>query len=854
MKPGVAHGTDADTPQAAEALRRRIALERLVVDISARLIKAGPAGVDDEINRALAELGQAVRADRSYVFALRSRGDLLDNTHEWCAEGVPPEIQNLQGIVMADDLPWLAPKLRRLEAVVIPSVASLPEEAAREREQFEQRNVQSLIVVPMAAGDALVGLVGFDSVRRETAWPSEVVDLLRILADLIASTIHRKKAEQALRQSETTSRRLFANNPLPMFVYDLETLELLDVNHAATQSCGYSRDELLSMRITDIRPSEGVSPLMANMARGRPGLQRSGVLQHRAKDGRLIEVEIDSHETDFHGRPAALVVAQDVTERLRAERALAESEARYRSIVEETHDLVQSVAPDGRLLFVNRAWKKTLGYSEQEIAKLGLWDIIHPDSRTVCEGHFRRLAEGATVQLAATFLAKDGSRVMVEGTAVGLLEGGRLSLTHAVLRDVTQRQKMEEALERERASLAQRVGERTAELSAANAQLAGASRAKDEFLAGMSHELRTPLNAILSLAEMLSEEVQGPLNEKQARSVRMMEESGRHLLSLINDILDLAKVGAGKLDLRLGPVQVAEVCQASLRFVQETAHKRRLRLATSLDSRVTAIRADERRLKQILVNLLSNAVKFTPEGGELGLRVEADAERELVRFTVWDTGIGIEPEKMEKLFRPFVQLDSGLARQHEGTGLGLSLVSRLADLHGGSVSVESEGPGQGSRFTVSLPWNESEPEQEEAVAAEKAADSEAQAPAAGTLILLAEDNETNIATMSDYLEAKGYRLVVARNGGEAVDRAREERPALILMDIQMPGMDGLEATRRIREDGGLQGVPIIALTALAMPGDRERCLAAGANEYMSKPVSLKGLVKHMEALLGRETA
>jgi signal transduction histidine kinase/CheY-like chemotaxis protein len=425
-------------------------------------------------------------------------------------------------------------------------------------------------------------------------------------------------------------------------------------------------------------------------------------------------------------------------------------------------------------------------------------------------------------------------------------------LYEAIQQELTERKRAEEALREERASLARRVEERTAELSVANAELARAVHLKDEFLATMSHELRTPLNAILGLSEALQEQVYGPLNERQLKSLRGIEESGHHLLALINDILDVSKIEAGKLELEVGPVSVVSVCQASLRLIKQAAHKKQLRVSSTFDRAVTTLEADGRRLKQILVNLLSNAVKFTPEGGTIGLEVVSDDECQVVHFAVWDTGIGISEEDMGRLFQPFVQLDSSLSRQYTGTGLGLSLVYRLTEMHGGSVSVESE-VGQGSRFTVSLPWHPADARLRTIDRRPRTADegplTVSQQPPA--IVLLAEDNEESINTLTDYLGAKGYRVVVARDGAEAIERARKERPDMILMDIQMPGMDGLEATRRLRADADLGTIPIIALTALAMPGDRERCLAAGVNEYLSKPVSLKGLVKAMEARLSR---
>jgi CheY-like chemotaxis protein len=233
--------------------------------------------------------------------------------------------------------------------------------------------------------------------------------------------------------------------------------------------------------------------------------------------------------------------------------------------------------------------------------------------------------------------------------------------------------------------------------------------------------------------------------------------------------------------------------------------------------------------------------------------VVGDPEQQLVHFTVWDTGIGISLANIDHLFQPFVQLDSGLARQRDGTGLGLSLVYRLAKLHGGNVLAESEGPDQGSRFVVSLPWRQTE----EAIQAAELkdalstttlsptliADLHPSSPPTSPLLLLAEDNEANLKILSDYLTARGYRLVTARDGGQVLTLAREACPDLILMDMQMPSVDGIEATRLLRADPDLSTTPIIALTALAMPGDRERCLQAGVNAYLSKPINLPVLVE-----------
>jgi signal transduction histidine kinase/ActR/RegA family two-component response regulator len=382
------------------------------------------------------------------------------------------------------------------------------------------------------------------------------------------------------------------------------------------------------------------------------------------------------------------------------------------------------------------------------------------------------------------------------------------------------------------------------ELRVAKEAAEAAARSKDEFLAGMSHELRTPLNAVLGLSELLQEEVYGPLNDQQNEALRTIETSGRHLLSLINDILEIARMGSGEVQLRLSKVKVAQICDDCVDLIRPQARKKEISVACEIGADVGELETDARRFKQILVNLLGNAVKFTDKGGSVGL--SARVEGHSLCLEVWDSGIGIEAKDCERIFLPFVQVDSGLSRKYDGTGLGLALVRQLTELLGGEVSVDST-VGVGSRFRVRFARRA----RDSMGVREPVPGSVRQVELAGTgqLILLAEDNEANIATIGGYLRHKGYRVEVAHNGKIALDKVRELAPDLVLMDVQMPEMDGLEATRRIRQELGLAQLPVIALTALAMAGDRERGILAGVNEYVTKPVSLRQLVGVIEAHL-----
>jgi PAS domain S-box-containing protein len=524
----------------------------------------------------------------------------------------------------------------------------------------------------------------------------------------------------------------------------------------------------------------------------------------------------------------------DITERKKVENALRQSEETYRALFENANEGIFIFSLDNIIQRANPHGSEMLGYSTEElVGKLGN-DFIAQENVENAEQRWQRLLAGkAPSAYERKLLKKDGTWVDAEISLSLIRDGtGTPRYIQSVVRDISTRKRAEETLR------------------LANAELERALRMKDEFLANMSHELRTPLNAILGLSESMLEETAGPVNEKQKRYLIIVNESGRHLLELINDILDLAKIESGQVKLDMKNVSIKDICEASLRMIKQLAHKKNQLVSLEIASEAGMIRADERRLKQMIVNLLSNAVKFTPENKKLGLEVQVDKSHSSLLITVWDEGIGMDEQDLKRLFQPFVQLDSGLSRESGGTGLGLALVAEMARLHGGGVTIESK-PGYGSRFTISLPWEESLPIE----FTRKTKDTgrlsfpRAQVTENPETILLVEDTDHVVIMIKDYLEQNGYQVVIAQNGLEGVVQAKTLRPDLILMDVQMPGMDGLEATRRIRQEVGLGDIPIIALTALAMSSDRERCLAAGMNDYISKPVKLKNLLKTIQQYL-----
>lgn len=525
---------------------------------------------------------------------------------------------------------------------------------------------------------------------------------------------------------------------------------------------------------------------------------------------------------------------------------LKESELRYRRLFEAALDGILLLnAETGMIEDVNPYLIQMLGYSREEFVEKKLWEVGAFKDVEASKVAFEALQENEYIRYEDLPLkAKDGSLVDVEFVSNVYLVGNE-KVIQCNIRDITARRLTEEQLRQINVDLERRVQERTVELVYAN-------QVKDEFLANMSHELRTPLNGILGFTDNLLEGVYGVLFERQSYALQMIRSSGEHLLELINDVLDISKIEAGKFEFRLEEVVVEKICQSSLVFIKQLAYKKSIRVGyLSSDVDITVM-ADPRRLKQILINLLNNAVKFTSEHGEVQLEVRADASEGRLRFSITDTGLGISAEDLPKLFNPFVQLDGGLSRQYEGSGLGLALVKKMVEMHGGSVAVQST-PGLGSCFSFVLPWAQNIQAANDLSLLEAADEKNNIAarsiPAVRGKILIAEDHEVTILATRDYLETRGYQVFIARDGREALSKAEEVFPDIILMDVQMPQLNGLEATRRLRADPRFATLPIIALTAFAMPGDRENCLEAGMNEYLSKPVKLKELEKMIEEFL-----
>ena len=708
-----------------------------------------------------------------------------------------------------------------------------------------------------------------------------------------ASYKHQMERQLALREAQLSMILKSTNDAV---IATDRIAEVTYMNTAAEHLTGWQVGEALGRSVTDVcclidenSGEEVINPIPQVLRSGQVSflndstamIDRQGI--RRSVGDSASPIYLPSGEID-----GAVMVLWDMSDRKRTEAALRESEIRFRSAFETAAIGMALNALDGRFLKVNKALCEILGYSESELLSLTYQEITYADDMQSDSEAVQSLLRGeiSSFHLEKRLWHKDGYIVWIS-LSVSLVRNinNQPMYLIAQLQNISDRKQVEIALFQLNKELEDRVNQRTEDLKQTessliatneqlantNAELARATRLKDEFLANMSHELRTPLNAILGMAEGMQESVFGEVNEPQIKALQTIERSGSHLLSLINDILDIAKIASGQIELEYSLISIETLCQSSLVFIRQQALKKQIQLETKLQANLPDLIVDERRIRQVLINLLTNAVKFTPEGGCITLEVSYRSQEasssslsgtdlsintldnswagNYLRIAVIDTGIGIAPENIQKLFQPFIQIDSALNRQYQGTGLGLSLVKRIVELHGGKVGLTSE-VGVGSCFTVDIPCLEttSVPVAMETLTTSSIEFSQTKQKTE-PLVLIAEDNEANVMTVSSYLIAKGYRIKHATNGQEAIALAKVYHPDVILMDIQMPVMDGLEAIKQIRLDPNLAEIPIIAVTALAMSGDRDRCLEAGANEYLRKPMKLKELTTTILKLL-----
>jgi PAS domain S-box-containing protein len=636
----------------------------------------------------------------------------------------------------------------------------LPAELAERRLFFIRQALSTQTRQRYDQSIEIEGETRHEEVRIVPLNPQEVVVIVRDVTD-------RVRSQQAVQESEQKFRALFENAAVAILIRHAETGEILEANSQAISAYGFSSlEELRAFDASEQSPYRqalwgGEFSLQSYLEQARQQGSARFEWQWQRQDGRVVWEDVFVQPLVLRGIPCWVFTAVDITARKSAE-------AELEQFFSVALDLLCIADAQGYFRRLNRAWETTLGYSLQELQSRPFLEWVHPDDLPATQAAMQQLIEEKRLDhFVNRYRTQDGSYRFIEWRAS--LAG---SLFYAAGRDITLAKLAEE------------------QMKAAKEAAEAASRAKSEFLATISHEIRTPINAILGMANLLLDTSLDPQQQDWVQTIRY---GGEVLLNLINDILDFSKIESQKLELEEIPFSLPQLVEELLDLMAAQAQSKDLELVAWVDPNLPpTLIGDPNRLRQILANLLSNAIKFTPQG-EVVVTVEAgerDPEKQWVSVQVQDTGIGIPPEKLDRLFKPFSQVDSSISRQFGGTGLGLAISQRLCQLMGGAIGVESQ-PGQGSTFRFRIPLKRPDQELLPTAAPDPCL--------AGKQVLLVEDNASQRQLLSRLLSAWGMEVTCCALAAEAQAAVRTRPFDLALLDATLPGQDGLTLAANLRK-------------------------------------------------------
>ncbi|MEI8115301.1 MAG: ATP-binding protein, partial [Bacteroidia bacterium] len=696
-----------------------------------------------------------------------------------------------------------------------------PESWNPEREILEPQGIQSLIVIPLLTDGNLIGFAGLDSVVNKKEYNTGEINILKVWSSMLASLIKDRKSESLLERTRQNYETFFNTIDDFLFVLD-EQGNMIHTNHTVINRLEYAPEELLSNSVLMVHPVERREEAGRIVGEMLQGITEYCPVPLVTKAGRLISVETRVKPGFWDGKPVIFGVSKDVSQ-------IKLSEEKFSKAFQSNSAMMAiSSVNTGKFIEINDSYVTTLGYSREEMIGQTSADMnIYLDLETRTDV-LEKLKQNIPVRELEIKIKTKSGNVLTGIFSADYIVIGNENCILALLVDITDRKRAEEDIKKARLEAEQ------------------ANMAKSEFLSRMSHELRTPMNSILGFAQLLE---MGELNLRQKKGVTHILKSGKHLLDLINEVLDISSIEAGRISLSIEPVQLGIIIPEMLDIVRPQAEQRHL----SLQSRSTVtgqlfVKSDRQRLKQVLLNLLNNAIKYNKDGGSVLIQTELIPEigkdRSQIRISITDTGMGISRHDIPKLFMPFERIGAEKTRT-EGTGLGLSVVKKLMQAMGGNLGVEST-PGEGSTFWIELPQSESPLNQVEKIG--ELAGIESKSDLKTGTILCIEDNASNIELIEQILsyQHSGIRLIACTNGHDAVKLAKEYSPDLILLDLNLPDIHGSKVLKLLKAEIQTMNIPVVVISADAMPHQQKRFLEAGVQNYLTKPLDIKDFLHEVD--------